>query len=136
MDDLYLKIIRGELPTSKVYEDEHTFAFLDIHPASKGHTLVVPKVKFRNIFDIDSESLARVMETVQKVAHAQKEALGAEGVTLVVNNEHAGGQEIFHLHVHVIPRFENDNVFTPPTHVAYADGEKDAVAEKIARALT
>ena len=103
--NVFAKILRGELPAHKVYEDDDTLAFMDIMPRGDGHTLVVPKVPCRNLLDAPPEALAAVMRTTQKVAHAAMAAFGAEGVTVQQYNETAGGQVVFHLHVHVIPRF-------------------------------
>lgn len=136
MDDLFLKIVRGEIPSAKIYEDELTYAFLDIHPNNKGHALVVPKQKFRNIFDLDADTFAAMAQTAQKVAHALKDALAADGVNITMNNEPAASQEIFHAHMHVIPRYENDGVFAQPVKTSYAEGEIDVVAEKIRGAIT
>lgn len=105
-DNPFAKILRGELPAHKLYEDDETFAFLDIMPRGDGHCLVIPKKPSRNIFDVDDESLAAVMRTTQKVAGAAAKALDADGVTIQQFNEPAGGQVVFHLHVHIIPRFE------------------------------
>jgi histidine triad (HIT) family protein len=133
-DTIFGKIIRRELPADIVYEDEDTLAFLDINPVSPGHTLVIPKKPARNIFDIDPDSLAAVMKTVQKVALAIKAATGAEGMGISMNNERAGGQVVFHMHVHVIPRFPKDGLFMWPQR-KYGNGENVAVAEKIRNAL-
>ena len=135
MDDVFLKIIRGELPAAKLYEDEATFAFLDIKPTNKGHALVVPKQHFRNALDMDPETFAACAGTAQKVARALKDTLGADGVNITMNNEPAAGQEVFHAHMHVIPRYENDGAFEKPKHQEYADGEMDEVAAKIKAAL-
>ncbi len=105
-DNIFAKILRGELPAHKVYEDNQTLAFMDIMPRGDGHALVIPKAPSRNIFDADPDSLAAVMRTVQKVAKAGKKAFAADGTTIQQFNEPAGGQVVFHLHVHVIPRFE------------------------------
>ncbi|MCT7375652.1 HIT family protein [Chelativorans salis] len=102
----FAKILRGELPAHKIYEDDETFAFMDIMPRGDGHCLAIPKRPVRNILDVDPDSLAVLMRTVQKVARAVVEALGADGVTVQQFNEQAGGQEVFHLHVHIIPRFD------------------------------
>lgn len=102
----FAKILRGELPAHKIYEDDQTLAFMDIMPRGKGHCLVIPKRPARNILDVDDETLAAVMRTVKKVARASMKAFDAEGVTIHQFNEEAGGQVVFHLHVHVIPRFE------------------------------
>lgn len=103
--NVFAKILRGEMPSEKVYEDEHTIAFMDIMPRGDGHCLVLPKAPSRNMFDVDPQDLARVMETVQKIARAVLTAFDADGVTVQQFNEPAGGQVVFHLHVHVIPRF-------------------------------
>ncbi|WP_159586452.1 HIT family protein [Chelativorans xinjiangense] len=105
-DNPFAKILRGELPAHKIYEDEETFAFMDIMPRGDGHCLAIPKRPARNIFDVGPDSLAALMRTVQKVARAVVEALGADGVTVQQFNEPAGGQIVFHLHVHILPRFE------------------------------
>ena len=103
--NIFAKILRGELPCHKIYEDEETFAFMDIMPRGDGHALVIPKKPSRNLLDVDDDSLAAVMRTVKKVARASMQAFGAEGVTIQQFNEQAGGQVVFHLHVHIIPRF-------------------------------
>lgn len=103
-NNIFAKILRGEIPSHKVYEDEHTFAFLDIMPRSPGHTLVIPKAPARNILDISPEHLAHVTRTAQKIAIAAKKAFNADGITLQQFSEQAGGQAVFHLHVHIMPR--------------------------------
>lgn len=103
-NNIFAKILRGELPAHKVYEDSETLAFMDIMPRGPGHVLVIPKKAARNILDIDPESLAAVMRTAKKIAIASKKAFGADGVTVQQFNEQAGGQVVYHLHVHVIPR--------------------------------
>lgn len=103
-NNIFAKILRGELPAQKVYEDDKAIAFLDIMPRAPGHTLVIPKAPARNILDIDAEDLAHVAKVAKKVAIAGKAAFGADGVTVQQFNEEAGGQVVFHLHVHVIPR--------------------------------
>ncbi len=135
MDDLFLKIIAGEIPSAKIYEDDSVVSFLDIRPNNKGHALVVPRNKFRNIFDADSSVLAHMMVVAQKIARVQKEVLGADGVNIVMNNEHAAGQEVFHAHIHVVPRFIDDGAFGPFRHLTYADHEIERYAEKIKSAL-
>jgi len=132
---LYEKLIDRELPVWPIYEDDTAFAFLDLVPTNKGHALVVPKKPFRNIFDIPADVLGHLMSVAQKVAHAMQEVMGAEGVTLVMNNESAGGQKVFHTHIHIIPRFEGDGIFEELKHSEYEDGEKDALAEKLRDAL-
>ncbi|HEY8382838.1 MAG TPA: HIT family protein [Microvirga sp.] len=105
-NNVFAKILRGELPCQKVYETDTVLAFMDIMPRGDGHTLVIPKAKARNILDVAPGDLAEVMNAVQVVARAVKQAFGADGLTIQQFNESAGGQVVFHLHVHVIPRFE------------------------------
>lgn len=103
-NNIFAKVLRGEIPSYKVYEDQKTFAFLDIMPMAPGHTLVIPKTPVRNIFDITPDDFAAVSQVAQRIAKAAMGAFDADGVTLQQLNEEAGGQSIFHLHMHVIPR--------------------------------
>ncbi len=103
-NNIFAKILRGELPCYKVYEDDKTLAFLDIMPRAQGHTLVLPKAPARNILDIGADDLAHVAKVAQKVAIAAVKAFSADGITVQQFNEGAGGQVVFHLHLHVIPR--------------------------------
>jgi histidine triad (HIT) family protein len=102
--NIFAKILRGEIPCHRVYEDEHTIAFMDVMPQAPGHTLVVPKAPSRNLLDADTATLARLLPAVQKIALAAKSAFHADGITIMQFNEPAGGQTVFHLHIHVIPR--------------------------------
>jgi histidine triad (HIT) family protein len=103
-NNIFAKILRGELPCYKVYEDDKTLAFLDIMPRAQGHTLVLPKAPARNILDIGADDLSHVAKVAQKVAIAAVKAFSADGITIQQFNEGAGGQVVFHLHLHVIPR--------------------------------
>ena len=103
-NNIFAKILRGELPCYKVYEDDKALAFLDIMPRAPGHTLILPKAPARNIFDVPADVLGHVAMVAQKVAKAGMKAFSADGVTIQQFNEGAGGQVVFHLHVHVIPR--------------------------------
>ena len=103
-NNIFAKILRGELPCHKVYEDDKTFAFLDIMPRAPGHTLVLPKSPARNLLDVAPEDLALVMQVTQKIARAAMQVFAADGITIQQFNESAGGQVVFHLHVHVIRR--------------------------------
>jgi histidine triad (HIT) family protein len=105
-DNIFVKIMRGELPCHKVYEDDKTFVFMDIMPRTEGHALVVPKAGSRNILDADAEDLGHIIRTVQKVARAAMTAFKADGVTVAQFSEPAGGQVIFHTHFHVLPRWD------------------------------
>jgi len=102
--NIFAKILRGELPCYKVYEDDKVFAFLDIMPRAPGHTLVLPKSPARNVLDVDPDDLAAVAKVAQKIAKAAMTVFDADGITIQQFNEGAGGQVVFHLHVHVIPR--------------------------------
>jgi histidine triad (HIT) family protein len=103
-NNVFAKILRGELPSYKVYEDNGAFAFLDIMPRAPGHALVIPKAPARNILDIAPDDLAHVIKVAQKIARAGMKAFAADGVTVQQFSEPAGGQVVFHLHVHVMPR--------------------------------
>jgi histidine triad (HIT) family protein len=103
-NNIFAKILRGDMPCYKVYEDDKALAFLDIMPRAPGHTLVLPKAAARNILDVDPDELAHVIKVAQRVAKAGMKTFGADGVTIQQFNEGAGGQVVFHLHVHVIPR--------------------------------
>lgn len=105
-NNIFARIIRGELPCHKVYETEHVLAIMDIMPRGDGHVLVLPKAPARNILDIDTASLATLFQGVQTIARAVKTAFDAEGLTIQQFSESAGGQVVFHLHVHVIPRWD------------------------------
>ncbi len=104
--NIFAKILRGEIPSHRVYEDESVVAFMDVMPQGPGHTLVVPKAPSRNLLDADPATLGPLFTVVQKVALAVKKAFGADGATILQFNEPASGQTVYHLHVHVIPRFE------------------------------
>ena len=103
-DNIFAKILRGELPAHKVYEDAHNLAFLDIMPRADGHTLVIPKTPARNLLDADPESLCHLMAASQKVGRAVMRAFEAPGLLVQQFNEADAGQVVFHLHVHLIPR--------------------------------
>lgn len=105
-NNIFARILRGEIPSTRVYEDDETLAFMDIMPRSDGHLLVIPKTPCRNVLDASPEQLEAVIRTVKKLAIAAKAAFDAEGVTIQQFNEAAGGQEVFHLHFHVLPRHE------------------------------
>jgi histidine triad (HIT) family protein len=103
-NNVFARILRGELPCHKIYEDEHTVAIMDIMPRADGHALVLPKSPARNMLDVSADALGHVARTTQKIAKAAMAAFDADGVTIQQFNEDAGGQVVFHLHVHVIPR--------------------------------
>ena len=105
-NNIFAKILRDEIPSHRVYEDDAVVVFMDVMPQGQGHTLVVPKAPSRNLLDADAATLGPLFQTVQKVARAVKRAFAADGVTIMQFNEPASGQTVYHLHVHVIPRFE------------------------------
>lgn len=105
---MFCSIVTGEVPAQKIFEDEDTFAFLDIHPINRGHTLVVPKTHYANIYEAPDDVLAKTMRTVCFLAPKIKQAVGADGINIGINNDEAAGQLVFHLHVHIIPRFTGD----------------------------
>jgi histidine triad (HIT) family protein len=130
----FAKILRGEFPSYKVYEDEHTLAFLDIMPRCVGHTLVIPKAQARNILDISPEDFAHVARVAQKIARAAMTAFDADGVTIQQFSEPASGQVVFHLHMHVMPRHEGVGLLPPASRKE--DGKVlEANAAKLAAAL-
>jgi histidine triad (HIT) family protein len=134
-DNVFARILRGELPSHTVYEDEATVAIMDIMPRADGHVLVIPKAACRNVLDAPPAALQAVALTTQRLARAVKAAFAADGVTIQQFNEAAGGQVVFHLHVHVIPR--HDGLAMRPHTGAMADAEVlKANAEKIRLALT
>ena len=114
-DNVFAKILRDEMPSHRVYEDEQTLAFMEIMPVSKGHTLVIPKTKGENIFDLNVESLAAVIKTTKRVAEAIKKALEPSGVIVTQLNGAKAGQTVFHYHMHIIPVYEKAP-FQPPAN--------------------
>ena len=103
--NVFARILRGELPCHKVYETEHVLAFMDVMPRSDGHVLVIPKARARSIFDITESDLHHVFSAVQLISRAAREVTQADGVSIIQSNESAGGQVVFHMHVHIIPRW-------------------------------
>ncbi|MDN2581533.1 HIT family protein [Aquibium sp. ELW1220] len=132
--NVFAKILRGEMPCFRLYEDADTLAFMDIMPRADGHCLVIPKKAARNILDVDADSMAAVMRTVQKLSHAVMTAFAADGVTIQQFNESAGGQVVFHLHVHVLPRHAGVSL-RPHTGEMADKAVLEANAQKIRDAL-
>ncbi|HVM73949.1 MAG TPA: HIT family protein [Candidatus Paceibacterota bacterium] len=134
-DCIFCKIVRGDIPSYKIYETDETLAFLDIHPVARGHTLVIPKDPHSsNVFDISAHDWALMMETVRIVACMIETSLQADGVNLMMNNREHAGQAVFHPHMHLIPRFQGDGLKQWP-HGSYAEGEAEIIAEKIRKEL-
>ncbi len=133
-NNIFAKILRGELPAHKVFEDDKAFAFLDIMPRAPGHTLVIPKSPARTILDIAPDDLAQVMKAAQRIARAAVAVFAADGLTIQQFNEPAGGQVVFHLHVHVIPR-KTGMALKPPASFKEDPAVLSAQALKLAAAL-
>ena len=135
MDEcIFCKIIKGEIPSNKVYENKNFFAFLDIGPVNKGHTLVIPKKHYKNLLDMPEEELKGYMETIQKVSNAVKKGVNAEGISINMSNESAAGQVVMHAHFHLIPRFKDDGLRLWPQG-RYKEGEADKIKDKITNCL-
>lgn len=133
-NNIFAKILRGEIPSHRVYEDDKVVAFMDVMPQAEGHTLVVPKAPSRNILDADPATLAALIPVVQKVAIAAKKAFDADGITILQFNEAPAGQSVFHLHFHVVPR--KDGIALRPHSGAMEDGAVLAAnAQKLRDAL-
>ena len=134
-DCIFCKIIDGDIPSAKVYEDEYVYAFLDISQTTKGHTLVIPKQHTRNIFETDATTAEQLFSRVPKVANAIKEAFHPVGLNMLNNNEEAAGQSVFHLHIHLIPRYGSDDGFGAKweTHTEdYSNEDLQSIASSIA----
>ena len=123
MDCVFCKIVAGDIPSHKVYEDNAALAFLDISPASRGHTLVIPKEHAADVYEISSEALGAVAHAAQHVARRLQHILQADGLNILQNNGLAAGQSVFHYHVHLIPRWQGDRVLKP-----WQPGETDHAA--------
>jgi len=129
-NNIFAKILRGEIPSIKVYEDAHTLAFMDINPAARGHTLVIPKVEAENLFDLPAAAAAPFLLATQKVAKAVKAATKAPGIMVSQHNGPEAGQTIFHVHFHIIPRWGGDHAM----HGRQADMKELEEAAKLIRA--
>jgi len=133
-DNIFAKILRGDMPCHKIYEDEHNFGFMDIMPRGPGHCLVLPKAPVRNILDAGDDVLSDLYPAIARVARAARKAFEADGVTIQQFNEPAGGQVVFHMHVHVIPRFEGISLGPPASNMEKPE-TLAAHAAKIAAAI-
>jgi histidine triad (HIT) family protein len=132
--NIFAKIIKGEIPCHKVYENDRVLAFMDIMPRGDGHALVVPKTGSRNILDVSPDDLAEVMKVVQLVSRAAMQAFDADGLTIQQFNESAGGQVVFHLHFHIIPRWQGV-ALKPHTGTMEKPENLATFAEKLRRAI-
>lgn len=129
---IFCKIIDGEIPSTVVYEDDTFKAIMDISPAAKGHIIILPKKHYADLFELDDEIAAKILPVAKKIAAAMKAELNCDGVNLLQNNGEAAGQTVYHLHIHLIPRYKGDNVKLSWEHDEYAEGEAADLAAAIA----
>lgn len=135
-DCIFCKIIKGELPSRKIYEDDIVIAFLDINPINKGHTLVIPKEHYHSTLETPDEILKHIAVVVKKITLAIMKATDSHGCNIAINNGEVSGQIIFHTHWHIMPRFENDGYeLWKGTDTTYEKGEEDVLTEKIKEEL-
>jgi len=135
-DCIFCKIVRGEMPSSRVFETEKILAFLDINPVSKGHTLVIPKTHYAGFSEIPADILTEVGKALQKIGHAARTHLGSDGFNVLLNNGRAAGQLVDHAHFHLVPRSLGDGVMGWPRVRPYGAGEAERVRSKLAEALS
>ena len=133
-DCIFCKLANGVFPTNSIYEDDDFNVILDASPANRGHALILPKQHFENLLEADADVLAKVMPLAKKIATAVKKVTGCDGVNIVQNNGPAAGQTVFHLHIHVVPRFNDDFEFEW-AHKSFSDEEQAATAAEIAAVL-
>lgn len=126
-DCIFCKIANGDIPSASVYEDEDFRVILDIAPAAKGHALILPKNHYSNVWELGQKESEKVMALAAKISAAQKKSLGCDGINLLQNNGEAAGQSVFHFHMHLIPRYENDGVEIPWKTLSYEEGEIEKV---------
>jgi len=132
---IFCRIIDGSIPSTSVYEDEDFKAIMDISPAAKGHVLILPKKHCADLLSIDKDVAEKALIVASKIANAQKKAFNCDGINLLQNSGEAAWQSVFHLHIHLIPRFKDDEISVPWTHLEYADGEAEEYASKIRACL-
>ena len=132
---IFCKLANGDIPTATVYEDEYLRAIMDAAPANKGHIIILPKSHASNIYELEDEYVSRAFVLAKKLAVALKKLTGCDGVNILQNNGGAAGQTVFHFHVHVIPRFKDDDCTIVWKPTSYEDGEASEVAKKIAELL-
>jgi len=135
IDCIFCKIIKGEIPSSKVYEDDKFLAFLDIMPLNKGHTLIIPKEHYETILDIPQDDLTEMVKIIQKITKALSLAIAPDGYNIFSNNKKAAGQEVPHLHFHIAPRFLKDGHTFKWSQGRYKPGEMDKIRAKISKFL-
>jgi histidine triad (HIT) family protein len=136
MNTIFKKIIDRELPADIVYEDDTVLAFLDVHPIRKGHTLIIPKHPYVDIYDIDPVLFGHMAQVAQQIARTLMRTMKSNGINIHMNNGEAAGQDVFHAHMHVIPRFTRDEAFEISRHETYENGEAARVAAELRRDLS
>lgn len=136
MDEcIFCKIIKGEIPSTKLYEDDDVLAFLDINPANEGHSLIMPKKHYEKLNDIPAEELKKIIEVVQKISKAVEKGINPQGYNILMSNGEAAEQVILHAHIHVIPRYSTDDFKLTWTHRVYGEGGAEEYKEKITKSL-
>ncbi len=135
-DCVFCKIISGEIPSKKVYENDNTIAFLDINPANKGHVLVAPKRHFENIFDVTDSCLKEIVSAVKMMSKRIKSKLGTDAINIVQNNGRYAGQLVNHIHFHVIPRYPNDRVIITYQRAHLTDSEMADAQKKLSEEIS
>ena len=134
-DCIFCKIISGEIPSAVIYENSKFKVIMDIAPANKGHVLILPKEHYDNIYDIDTATAGELFELAAMTARALKSVLGCDGMNILQNNGTVAGQTVFHFHMHIIPRFEDDTVNIGWKELSYEDGEMEQLREAIRKAM-
>lgn len=132
---IFCKLAAGEIPSNTLYEDEDFRVIMDIAPAVKGHAIVLPKQHMNDLLTVEADTAKKALLVVSKTANAIKNALGCDGINVLQNNGEAAGQTVFHLHFHILPRYENDGFVIPWKQLSYGEGEAEALAEKIRAAV-
>jgi histidine triad (HIT) family protein len=131
METLFTKIEKGEIPSVKIYEDDLCFVIMDINPVVKGHALVISRKPYESMAQCPDEVLAHLIQVAKRVDQKQREVLKSQGSNVFINNDPASGQEVPHIHVHVVPRYENDGRKYFALHDKYEDGEMQKIGEKL-----
>ena len=134
-DCIFCKLANGIFPTNSIYEDDDFNVILDVNPGNRGHALIIPKQHFDDLFQVDDEVAAKIMPLAKKIAAAVKKVTGCDGVNVLQNNGLAAGQTVFHIHVHIIPRFNDDELGLEWNHKSFTDEELAATAEQIRNAI-
>ncbi len=130
-DCIFCKIAAGEIPSATLYEDDDFRVILDLGPASKGHALIIPKEHYRNLYDIDEELASKAIILAKKMVKKMTDVLGCDGYNIVQNNEEAAGQTVFHFHMHLIPRYKDDNVGLGWNMGKLTDQDRDEILGKM-----